>query len=83
MPPSMAARKSPRSNARAIPVLVLCSCKIPRHKPLIALSTPRGFLLPNVAVTTLLPRDGGWRVGTLNDVAHARPAWRDPTFPFD
>jgi broad specificity phosphatase PhoE len=47
------------------------------------LEAPRRFLLPNTAITTLLWRQGGWRLGTLCDVSHAPVESGEPTFPFD
>ena len=42
----------------------------------------RRFLVPNVSLTTLLPRADGWVLRTLSDVAHLASSPGD-NFPFE
>jgi probable phosphoglycerate mutase len=49
----------------------------------IPLSAPRGFHLPNAALTTFVSDGARWRVGTMNDASHVpREAGAAP-FPFE
>jgi probable phosphoglycerate mutase len=48
----------------------------------IPLSAPRGFSLPNAALTTLAAPGGRWRIAAMNDASHL-PRETGATFPFE